>query len=713
MSSSRAPRPARASSRSSTSSSRPRPTRGRATTTRSRCGGATSARRPARTRRAASGRHPRRRTRRRRRTGRSPSADPLEGYFSEFLFALYDMDDCVPPEVKEFYASSEVEPRAAQPEQTASESTKEAQGDGTGDGAYLQSSLFDIFSAGYEDGGVVEPPKASPPPPEETVVVVPSHSRVMGLAVVVGQTDQYVVKHAHHITVKEANQALSEYDVDEALRRDAGAPLNSVLLQETSLQMAEGHRTTLLALVGQGGGAACLSMLTSTLEGILSTTAAKKGTLAAGTDFFYKAEVSLFHIQDEQRVVDLYNPSKGSFPIVGISNPVVGRWLDGLQLREVSAARDAAAALAPFQGWLHNKKPTADEEEETLGMLVLLRQVQGGGDAKLVYLSSLLALVSRSGERMQQMCIRPETLAPSMRGLVRRIGQGTYTVAAAVLAKETPNDQQLLTHCRDLSAIQNDSIQSGNLDRYIKFAKTDLDQVEAAATGRDDDTVAMRRSMFAQMEQFLVLAERVGLRNTLQLAKKMSELQQHASAANQHAAELRRLRRHLVLFDASYCHYYFHNVRFLNVFSSFMEKAKKRFGNELFPDLMGMDNNCNNNYSNNNNMSAVNYEERNQIWLAYSLSQKYILTQLTTRYQDAAGERSDGREPSVADCFVKLLDGTREADDGRRRALLPSPSGFGGDDDDDECDSEGDTPTKDAKKKRAWLLCQSRQGAQA
>lgn len=311
--------------------------------------------------------------------------------------------------------------------------------------------------------------------------------------------------------------------VDEAVTKASTEPyVDALLLREIAEEMRDGHCTALLLSVAGGCGGLGGRTIETTLNMVLAAVSQRQaealqqqqrqqqrhpparaaadgsgGVAEEEEDYYFKMEVSVALVQRGRSTKDLIvnrDEELGAMaPTRPVANPLVGSWCDNVMFQSVRSGSQIKSLLQPVMAWLEKTPESADQADETLGIYVALRQAnhltRPAGERTLT-LSSLLIYVGRSPDAAVGLVQDRESGSPLQRSLLRRIGDGCFTVAASCVSDRSGSSDAYASLCAEAKALPNSGLVSGNVGRYIEALRTALAREEA---GADDGARAQQR----------------------------------------------------------------------------------------------------------------------------------------------------------------------------------------------------------------------------
>lgn len=270
--------------------------------------------------------------------------------------------------------------------------------------------------------------------------------------------------------------------VDEAVPvADADECIRSSLLRELAEEVRDGHCATLLLSVAGGSGEVGYRAVENTLGLLLAAMIKQEALMRKDDDvyedtedFYFKMEASIALIYKGKYTKDLIvnrEEELGALaPARPIANPLLGSWCDNTLLQGVRSGSQIKKLLLPVQAWLAKSPAEAENSKEVICVYVAVRQVNHLSkpvQQRTLTLSSLLIYVSRAEDGAVGLLQNRQRATPLQRSLIRRVGDGCFTVAAACIGEADEHASAFATRCADACAVKNSGFVSGDARRYM------------------------------------------------------------------------------------------------------------------------------------------------------------------------------------------------------------------------------------------------------
>ncbi|KAK7202132.1 hypothetical protein NESM_000282400 [Novymonas esmeraldas] len=340
----------------------------------------------------------------------------------------------------------------------------------------------------------------------------------------------------------ETPKGLCRVVVDEAVVAAAEEPcVEALLLRELAEEMCDGHSTALLLSVAGGCGGLGHRTVETALHLVLAAAtrrlseAQAEGTGAGAcvdgaSDYYCKLEVSIVLLHRGKQATDLVavgseareaKEEEGRGAVTSltrpVANPLAGTWCDNTVFQAVRSGAQLQKLLEPVAAWLEKTPEEADQAGETLGVYAALRQVHHisrPASERSATLSSLLIYVARTPDGAVGLVQDRDSGTLLQRSLLRRVGDGCFSVAAACVSEHSGGTDAYASLCAEAKTLPNSGFASGNATRYVHALRESLAREAAASRAvsppateqqqqQQQQQLLLRRSLLTRMEALL------------------------------------------------------------------------------------------------------------------------------------------------------------------------------------------------------------------
>ncbi|KPI88093.1 hypothetical protein ABL78_2823 [Leptomonas seymouri] len=339
--------------------------------------------------------------------------------------------------------------------------------------------------------------------------------RVLTLLIVKGSTAQTLItKDGTRVTLPPTrpNTGAKTVTVDEAVPgQDDGVCLRSALLCEVAEEVRGGRCAALLLSVAADCGVVGCKTVESALSLLLAAMMRRQlkrqrrheqhRNAPDGNALYVKMEVSIVLIQRGKYIKDLLASGEeklGSLvPARPIMNPLLGSWCDNTVFQSVRRESQITSLLQPMQTWLSKPPEEAVKAEEVICVYVVLRQVDKvtePEDRRRLKLSSLLIYVSRAQDGAVGILRNWEEATILQRSLLRRVGDGCFTVVASCVCDGTESSGVYASLCADACRVRSSGYASGDARRYMDTVREAAAREMATVRANPGDTLKRLRA---------------------------------------------------------------------------------------------------------------------------------------------------------------------------------------------------------------------------